>query len=61
MCKIQGMSPQELIAEAEIRAALARGEEKSDALRDGKGNVVRDARCVIRDSSRVELTLKAQL
>lgn len=35
-----GVSPQELIAEAEISAALARGEEKSEALRDRKGKPI---------------------
>jgi Domain of unknown function (DUF1992) len=35
-----GVSPQELIAETEIRAALARGEEKSDALRERKGRPI---------------------
>ena len=35
-----GVSPQELIAETEIRAALARGEQNSEALRDLKGKPI---------------------
>ena len=34
------MSPLELIAETEIRAALARGEQNSEALRDLKGKPI---------------------
>ena len=34
------MSPQELIAETEIRAALARGEQNSEALRERKGKLI---------------------
>lgn len=40
VCKIWSMSPQEQIAEDAIRAALARGEEKSEALRERQGKPI---------------------
>jgi len=40
LCKIYGVSPQEQIAEDAIRAALARGEDKSEPLRERRGKPI---------------------
>lgn len=40
LCKFRSVSPQEQIAEGAIRAALARGEENSEALREKKGKPI---------------------